>query len=117
MRLLANENFPRVMVEALVAEGHDVIWIRTSAPGSIDEDILARSVAESRILLTFDKDFGELTFRAGHEASAGIILFRIDLSNIDEAVELVIKTINSRQDWAGHFTTVSNKRIRMRALN
>ncbi len=77
MKLLANENFPRRAVEALQEEGHDVAWIWTEAPGSTDEGVLSRAEAENRILLTFDKDFGELAFRSGLSASAGVILFRI----------------------------------------
>jgi predicted nuclease of predicted toxin-antitoxin system len=60
MRLLANENIPGVAVTALVAEGHDVAWVRTAAPGIADFEVLAWAARESRILLTFDNDFGEL---------------------------------------------------------
>jgi predicted nuclease of predicted toxin-antitoxin system len=60
MRFLANENFPGAAVTALEAAGHDVVWIRTAAPGAIDRDVLAWAAREERILLTFDKDFGEL---------------------------------------------------------
>jgi predicted nuclease of predicted toxin-antitoxin system len=77
MFILANENFPLDAVEALRAAGHNVIWKRTEAPGSSDEAILARAQAENRILVTFDKDFGELVYRLGLPASCGIILFRI----------------------------------------
>jgi len=77
MRLLANENFPYDAVAALRESGHDVLWIRTEAPGSSDSAILARAQAEERILITLDKDFGELAFRSGLPASCGIILFRI----------------------------------------
>jgi Domain of unknown function (DUF5615) len=65
MRLLANENFPRIAVEALRARGHDVAWVRTDSPGTSDEEVIHRAVAETRVLVTFDKDFGELTFRLG----------------------------------------------------
>ena len=65
MQLLANENFPLDAVEALRHEGHDVIWIRTDSPGSKDRDILHRAVTENRVLLTFDKDFGDLAFQFG----------------------------------------------------
>jgi predicted nuclease of predicted toxin-antitoxin system len=61
MNILANENFPRDAVTALREEGHDVVWIRTDAPGSSDEQVLARAQAENRVLVTFDKDFGELS--------------------------------------------------------
>jgi len=60
MRFLANENFPGQAVEALRAAGHDVAWIHADAPGSPDELVLARAAREAAVLLTFDKDFGEL---------------------------------------------------------
>lgn len=63
MRFLADENFPGGAVTALQARGHDIVWVRTAAPGSIDEDVLAWATREDRVLLTFDKDFGELACR------------------------------------------------------
>jgi predicted nuclease of predicted toxin-antitoxin system len=60
MRFLANENFPGAAIEALRAAGNDVAWIRVDAPGSSDPEVLARAAREERVLLTFDKDFGEL---------------------------------------------------------
>ena len=64
MRLLANENFPLDAVTALQENGYDVAWIREDARGSSDEQVLARAQQEDRILITFDKDFGELAFRS-----------------------------------------------------
>ena len=58
MRLLVNENFPGDAIKALRQDGHDVVWIRTTAPGSSDPQVLAKTQSENRILLTFDKDFG-----------------------------------------------------------
>jgi len=77
MRLLANENFPAAAVNALREKGHDVTWIRTEAPGINDKSVLARAQRESRILITFDKDFGELAFRSLLPAASGVILFRL----------------------------------------
>ncbi|MGC2410091.1 MAG: DUF5615 family PIN-like protein [Methyloceanibacter sp.] len=79
MRFLANENFPGDAVTALEATGHDIVWVRTAAPGSKDQDILAWAVRESRVLLTFDKDFGELAWHVGLPASSGIVLFRLPM--------------------------------------
>jgi predicted nuclease of predicted toxin-antitoxin system len=61
MRFLADENIPGDAVAELEAAGHDIISIRIAAPGSKDEDVLALAVRETRIILTFDKDFGELS--------------------------------------------------------
>ena len=69
MRFLANENMPGDAVTALAAAGHDIVWVRTAAPGSEDKEILAWAVREDRVLLTFDQDFGELAWRAGLPAS------------------------------------------------
>ena len=54
MRLLANENFPLDAVNALRADGHDVVWIREDSRGAPDGKILLRAQEENRIVLTFD---------------------------------------------------------------
>ncbi|MGO8879227.1 MAG: DUF5615 family PIN-like protein [Desulfomonilaceae bacterium] len=54
MKLLANENFPREVIEALRQDGHDVIWVRTEFPGVSDGEVLAYAEAENRIVVTFD---------------------------------------------------------------
>ena len=46
MRFLAYENFPGDAITALASAGHDIVWVRTAAPGSKDEDILAWAVRE-----------------------------------------------------------------------
>jgi predicted nuclease of predicted toxin-antitoxin system len=116
MRVLANENFPGEAVAALQARGHDVAWARANAPGSTDQQVLARAVAENRILITFDKDFGELAFRAGLPASCGVVLFRIRLSSPAQVAQRAVAVLESRTDWAGHFSVVLDDRVRMTLL-
>jgi predicted nuclease of predicted toxin-antitoxin system len=116
MRFLANENFPGSAVAKLTASGHDVIWIRTAAPGSKDEDVLAWAVREGRVLLTFDKDFGELTWRVGLPAPCGIVLFRLPMPSPAMVGTMLAALIDERADWAGHFTVIEPGRIRMRPL-
>ena len=116
MRFLANENVPLDAVEALRQQGHDVLWIRTDSPGISDPEVLKRAQSEDRILLTFDKDFGELAFRANLPATSGIILFRIVTSSSRAVAQAVISAIASRDDWAGHFSVVEPDKIRMRLL-
>ena len=116
MRLLADENFPRATVTALRQQGHDVVWIHTDALSSSDGEILARAQAEERIILTFDKDFGELAFRLGLPAKSGIILFRIPLSSPDSVTSIVTTAIATRSSWGGLFTVVESDRVRIRPL-
>lgn len=116
MRLCANENIPEECVSRLRQAGHDVLWIRETAPGSPDAAVLARTLAEERLLVTFDKDFGELVFRRGAKASHGIALFRISQPSPSVVAGRVATVLASRDDWHGHFSVVDDLTIRMRRL-
>lgn len=116
MRLLANENVPKAVVVALRAEGHDVAWIREDAPGCTDDSVLARSVAETRLLVTFDKDFGELVFQRGARASAGVVLLRLPATSPEGLAALVASVLQDAHDWLGSFVIVERGRLRIRPL-
>ena len=116
MRFLADENFPGDAVTALRAAGHDVLWIRTDAPGITDEDVLARSLDDARVLLTFDKDFGELAWRFGLPASCGIVLFRLPALGPAGVGKVIADVLTSRDDWPGNFSVIEPGRIRVRVL-
>jgi predicted nuclease of predicted toxin-antitoxin system len=116
MRLLANENFPLVAVTALRDAGHDVLWARTDMPGDTDTQILQRAQAEERLVITFDKDFGELAFRFGLPATCGVLLFRFTLRSPDYVRKRVVHAIESRENWGGCFAVIEEDRIRVRPL-
>lgn len=116
MYFLANENFPFDAVEALRQNGHDVAWIRVDSPGISDPEVLSRAQKENRILLTFDKDFGELAFRSKLSATTGIILFRIKAPSGAVVAEKVVRAISLREDWHGHFSVIEDDKIRMRTF-
>ena len=116
MRILANENFPRGAVEALRSRGHDVFWARTDCPGSLDSQLIARAASEGRILVTFDKDVGELAFRQGLSSPAGLILFRVKAPSAAHVAQLALIVLEGRDDWAGHFSVVEEDRVRMTPL-
>jgi len=116
MRFLANENFPGDAVAALRSAGHDVTWVRTAAPGMGDADILAWAERDSRILLTFDKDFGELAWRARLPSACGVVLFRLTMPKPAVVGEALAAALQQRSDWAGNFSVVQPGRVRMRKL-
>ena len=116
MRILANENFPSNAIAALAAAGHDVASVRLGAPGASDEDVLAWAVREQRVLLTFDKDFGELAFRSKLPAKSGVILFRITPISPPYIAQVAVQALASQTNWAGHFSVVEDNRIRMTPL-
>jgi predicted nuclease of predicted toxin-antitoxin system len=116
MRFLADENFPRVAVTALEKAGHDVVWVRTAAPGSTDPQVLALAIREGRILLTFDKDFGELAARSPMSAGCGVVLLRLPVPNSETTADRLAAQISARRDWEGHFSVIEPARVRMRSL-
>ena len=113
MLLLANENCPRGLVEALREDGHNVLWARETLPGTVDEGVLARARREGRILVTFDKDFGELAFRSRLPADSGVVLLRIPPLSEEYVVSKVKEALRTRGDWVGHFSVIEPHRIRM----
>lgn len=116
MRFLANENFPGDAVSALRTRGHDVAWILADSPGISDSEVLARAQADDRVLLTFDKDFGELAFRAELPASSGVVLFRISAPSPAQVIRVTVAALESRTDWAGHFAVVEDDQVRLTPL-
>lgn len=97
MRFLANENFPAEAVAAQREDGHDVVWVRTDAPGSSDEVVLAKAQTENRILITFDKDFGDLAFRSKLPALSGVVLFRLTLQSATYVAKTAVAPFNRAQ--------------------
>jgi len=116
VRLLANETVPSEIVQAVRAQGHDVVGIRTEAPESADSEVLARAQTEKRIVLTFDKDFGELAFRWGLSSTSSVILIRLRSPSLTHLQRTVLAAIDSRQDWAGMFSVVEAGRVRITPL-
>lgn len=112
MRLLADENFPGEAVEALRVAGYDVLWIAEDAPSIDDQDVLARAVREQRLLLTFDKDFGELVFRLRYPAGNGVVLFRIPPYDPEYVAQFAVVLLAMNIIWIGYFSVVDGNRIR-----
>jgi hypothetical protein len=116
MRLLANENFPGAAVKILAAAGHDIVWVRTVAPGTSDRDVLTWAVDEEPILLTFDKDFGELARASALPPTCGVVLFRMPMPGPGNVGQRLADLIAARDDWVGHFSVVEPGRTRMRPI-
>lgn len=112
-KFLADENVPRDAVQSARATGIDLTWIKELMPGANDESVLAMSVAEERVLVTFDKDFGALAFQRGATASCGIILFRLRPSSAEYLSRFVVAVLSSSMVWAGHFSVAEQGRLRV----
>jgi hypothetical protein len=85
-------------------------------PGPSDQDVLAWTARDGRILLAFDKDFGELARNAVLPSICGVLLFRIPTPRPGDVGERLAALITTRDDWASHFSVVEPGRVRMRPL-
>ena len=112
-RMLADENVPGDVVTAMRVDGHDVTWMRDVGPGSPDHRVLALAFAEGRIVLTFDKDFGELAFRLGQQATPGVILLRPRLRSPDYLIRFTRAVLAQGHRWEGHFAVAEEGRLRL----
>lgn len=114
MKFIVNENIPVTLIVQLRKAGHDVLSVKESMRGEKDEIILEKAQSESRIIVTQDKDFGELAFERRLAAFCGVILFRVSGKTPDEDNQRMIRAIESRTDWPGHFSVITDTKIRMR---
>jgi len=114
MQFLVDESAGSAIAALLRALAHDVVAVAEVMPQADDASILARAVQDSRIVVTNDKDFGELIFRSG-QAHAGVILLRLrDESSANrvrmmQAVLTQCPIVNSNE-----FVVVTERNIRIR---
>jgi len=76
VRLLIDENISPIIGNALQAAGHDVLAATDACPGALDEEVVALAIAEARIVVSEDKDFGNLAFHHGLRPP-GLVLVRL----------------------------------------
>lgn len=115
MRFLANENVPGLIIQRLVEANCDVAWVRNISPGISDVEVLTIAARESRVLIAFDKDFGEIARSAELPVTCGVILFRVPMPPYRDVGRLA-EVILGRRDWAGRFSVIEPGRVRSRPL-
>jgi predicted nuclease of predicted toxin-antitoxin system len=116
MTFVADENFPRPALEALRDAGLEVFSVAEECPGISDEDVAALCSESQRVLLTFDKDFGDLIFRRGLSAGCGVVLFRLVPESPQEAADFALALVRSQPDLNGRFCVITRDRIRVRPM-
>ncbi len=117
MKFLANENFPLKSVYLLREASYDVRAITEDSPGINDRTVLRQATEEGRIVLTFDRDYGELVYRHMLAAPAGVIYFRFEPSTPKEPAERLLDLLRlAEMVISGKFTVIGRNRIRQRPL-
>jgi predicted nuclease of predicted toxin-antitoxin system len=115
MKSLLDENVEFRLAGQLRADGHDVTAIAYDYPHALsDEEVLALAVAEQRVLIANDRDFGELIVRQNC-AHSGVIYFRLRLaSGADEKLAWHRRLLVSHHDRLDQFLVVTSRGVRLR---
>lgn len=116
LRLLADENIQRSLVHELRRYALDVAYVAEGTSGITDQEVLRLAVAEQRLLLTEDKDFGELVFRLKLKVP-GLILVRVN--SFDPAVRSTrLRALIERygDDLYSRYVVVTPEQFRLRKL-
>ncbi len=118
MKLLADENVDRPIVVRLRADGHTVIYVLELAPSIPDTEVASFAARESALLLTADKDFGELMFRQ-RRVTQGVVLIRLSGLTAELKAALVASALREHAaELPGNFAVITpgGVRIRKRAV-
>jgi len=114
MNFLADEGVDQPIVDRLRQAGYLVLYVAEMEPGIADETVLEWANQENALLLTADKDFGELVFRQ-QRLTSGVILLRLaGVSPLSKA-EIVAKAVqNHASELPEAFTVIVPGTIRIR---
>jgi uncharacterized protein with PIN domain len=112
MRFLVDESMGNRFATLLKKAGHDVVFVGDAIPEVMDEDVLSFAARENRVLITADKDFGELVVRFWASVK-GVVLFRTLTRDPLRRLELAEGILEGA---AGRFIVVTEGRVRVRRL-
>lgn len=114
MRIVDDESVDTRIVDRLRLGGYDVLAIVESAPGAADAWVLGNADAAGALLLTADKDFGELVYRR-RMAHCGVILLRQTGLSIDRRADAILAVLQSHAtELPAAFTVVAPDSVRIR---
>ncbi|MBI5823025.1 MAG: DUF5615 family PIN-like protein [Chloroflexi bacterium] len=116
MKIVADECVDDEIVLRLRNDGHKVSYVAEVSPGILDEDVLILADKEDTLLLTADKDFGELIFRQGL-VKRGILLYRLaEMSKLEKAEIISVAIAEHGDELLGSFSVLTEKTIRIRRV-
>jgi predicted nuclease of predicted toxin-antitoxin system len=116
VRWLADEWVAAPLVALLRAHGHDVLYVAEAAVGLSDADVIALALREKRLLLTEDKDFGDLVFRR-ERTVPGVALMRIGSETPTLKTTCLAAAIERYAEGLfGRYTVIEEGRFRSRRL-
>jgi predicted nuclease of predicted toxin-antitoxin system len=118
MNLIADENTDSLIVAELRRAGHEVVYIAEIDPSIPDDVVFDRANEKEAVLITADKDFGELVYKDKRLIADGVILLRLTGLSSRGKADLVSRVVAEQGDrLVGRFTVVSPGNIRFAPEN
>jgi predicted nuclease of predicted toxin-antitoxin system len=114
VKLLIDVSVGQAVVDALARAGWDVQAVRDRDASMSDQQILQWAVADDRVVITMDKDFGQLVFQAGW-SHRGVLLMRLEGASSTEKIAAVTAVLlHAGDQLVGRFAVYQDGRLRMR---
>jgi len=114
VNFVADESVDQQIVARLREEGHSVWYIVETGPGASDKDVLELANHKGAILLTADKDFGEMVFRQ-RRLTEGVIFIRLAGQSQNRKAEIAVSTIKRHgEELFRAFSVITPGGIRIR---
>ncbi|MBI4824928.1 MAG: DUF5615 family PIN-like protein [Nitrospirae bacterium] len=115
MKFLVDVGVSKKVEEWLKENGYDVKSVRDINPKEKDSEILRLAANESRMVITMDKDFGELVYNSG-KSHSGVMILRLDDANGGQKVEIIKKILTEYSDKIKNkFCVFQNGRLRIKS--
>lgn len=116
LRFIVDESAGTGVVEYLRSVGHDVSAVTETMPQANDLDIMERAPSERRVIVTNDKDFGELIFRSA-KAHHGVVLLRLHDESLGNRLRVMKAIMDQYADrLEGNFTVATESSVRIRPV-
>lgn len=113
MKFLVDECVGIGVANWLCSEGHDALFVGSIMQGATDDDVLQKACIENRILITCDKDFGDMVFKTGKK-HYGIVLIRIMQETLKHKISVLSPLINKYlEQFPGNFIVVTDTAVRI----
>lgn len=116
MKFIIDENVHLDVYNYLHNKGFDVVSVSLNSPSITDKEVLYRARRQQRIIITADKDFGDLIYH-GRIPHCGVILFRLRSELPAIKIDRLEELLSKKSNIAGKFIVVTETRIRIRNEN
>ena len=116
MKFLVDESVEYRIAQWLRQHNYDTIAISEISPSIPDTQVLQKAKRENRILITNDKDFGELIYqqKLPHK---GVIFFRLSEETAQAKIKILELLLYQHQTkLKNHFITITPHKIRIRKI-